>query len=121
MSSAVFDKSKRLLTSKDFTAVFEGARFRVSHRHFLLLARPTDAGHPRLGLVVGKKNARLATRRNRIKRVVRETFRHRIGCLDSLDIVFLVRKGFDNLPPAEQTRLLEQSWRKLAAKSGGGE
>ncbi len=98
--------------------MFENARFRVSTRHFLLLARPTDKGHPRLGLVVGKKNVRLATRRNRVKRVVRETFRLRTDCLDSLDIVFLVRKGFDNLQPVEQTRLMEQSWRDLARKVG---
>jgi ribonuclease P protein component len=66
--------------------------------------------------VVAKKNIRRSVDRNRVKRVVRETFRHSQSLLDSLDIVFLARQGMDRLTPREQTDLLENSWRRLSRK-----
>ena len=52
--------------------------------------------HPqaRLGIVVAKRNVRLAVARNRIKRLVRETFRHQQQRLNGLDIVVVVKKNF---------------------------
>jgi ribonuclease P protein component len=118
MAVASFGKGRRLLTSGDFTFVFDSATFKVSHQHYLLLARENTLGQARLGLVVAKKNIRLATRRNRTKRVARETFRHSCQLLNSLDVVFLPRKGFDTLQPAFQTQLLLEAWKRLAKKSG---
>ena len=43
----------------------------------------------RLGLAISKKNCRLATDRNRIKRVVRESFRHHQAALAGLDVVVI--------------------------------
>lgn len=115
---ATYSKTSRLLTSADYAYVFDSAGYKLSHRHYLILARHTASGQARLGLVVAKKNIRLATRRNRIKRVVRETFRKTRFRLDSLDIIFLARKGFDTLRPAMQTSLLEDAWVTLAKRSG---
>ncbi len=103
MPGETFEKGKRLLTSADYGFVFDRAELKVSDRHFLLLARKNDLGQARLGLVVGKKNVRLATRRNRIKRVARETFRKHQQLLDSLDIVFLARRGFDTPRTSDTT------------------
>lgn len=88
----------------------------MGHQYFLVLASRTRLGNPRLGLVIGKKNIRKAVCRNRVKRVVRETFRHSQNNLDSLDIIFLARKGFDTLLPAEQTSIMRDTWRRLAKK-----
>ena len=118
MSGQSFDKSRRLLTSADYSFVFDDATHKVAHQHYLLLARENSRGSARLGLVVAKKNIRLATRRNRVKRVVRDTFRLQQHHLDSLDIVFLTRKGFDTLPPASQTAMMLQAWRRLAKRAG---
>lgn len=118
MAGSGFERSRRLLNAGDYSYVFDSASFKVSHKHYLILARRNGYSHSRLGLVVSKKNARLATRRNRIKRVVRETFRNYQLELTCLDIVFLVRQGFDTLPPAQQTRLMEDAWKKLARYSG---
>lgn len=115
---AAFDKQKRLLTSADYGFVFDEACHKVSHQHYLLLARPNSLGWARLGLVVAKKNAKLATRRNRIKRVVRATFRSQQQLLDSLDIVFLARKGFDTLLPVQQSQLMTDAWLRLARRLG---
>lgn len=119
MGVEAFDKSQRLLVSADYSYVFDQASHKVSHRHYLVLAREKNQGPARLGLVVSKKNVRLAARRNRVKRVVRETFRRRTCSLDSLDIVFLARKGFDTLSPSDQSQLMAQAWERLAKRTGG--
>ncbi len=114
MPSEGFGRSKRLLTKAGFKAVFDNSPYRVSHRNLLLLARPNDFDKARLGLVVAKKNVRLAVKRNRIKRVVRETFRLNQETLKPLDIIFLARRGLDSLEPSAQNKLLLDSWRKLS-------
>lgn len=48
----------------------------------------------RLGIVVAKKNVRLAVARNKIKRVLRETFRQQQQLLNGLDVVVVVKKNF---------------------------
>lgn len=105
-----FPRSRRLLNGNEYQAVFAAARWRLSHRYYLLLAKPNAGPRARLGLVVARKNIRLATRRNRIKRVARETFRCHTGPLGSIDVLLLPRRGMDELPPARQTRLLREAW-----------
>lgn len=51
-----------------------------------------DLRHGRLGMVIGKKNVRLATRRNRVKRALREAFRQQFQNI-SLDVVVVARSG----------------------------
>jgi len=70
-----FDKSLRLLNAGDYQAVFDQSRLKVSTAELLFLANANGLDHPRLGLVVAKKNVRLAAQRNRLKRIVRESFR----------------------------------------------
>ncbi len=119
MQDLSFDRRKRLLNGTAFQHVFDHNKLRVSDPRFLLLAATTDLGYPRLGLVVSKKNCRKAVNRNRIKRVVRETFRRAQSELASVDVIFLARRGLDQLDPAEQSRLMRDSWRRLARKQAG--
>jgi ribonuclease P protein component len=116
MPTTGFDRGKRLLNAGDFKSVFDNPRFKLSHRHFLILAVPGTGPCARLGLVIAKKNIRLAVQRNRVKRVVRETFRQSQQQLDSLDIVFLARRGFETLPLTEQSGIMHATWQKLADK-----
>ena len=72
---AAFPRSARLLKPKQFQHVF--ARPRVcSDAYFKLLARDNDAGQARIGMAVSRRVDRHAVGRNRIKRIVRESFRH---------------------------------------------
>ena len=121
MPEVTFGRDKRLLTARSYQAVFGDTRYKVAHPHLLLLARPNQYSHARLGLVVAKKHIRQSVNRNRVKRVVRDTFRHAQSELKALDVVFLVRKGMDTLSSREQTELLDQSWRRLLRKLQAGQ
>ena len=94
-----FPKGCRLLSETEFTPVFSQPDFRVSSRFLLLLARASDLPQGRLGIVVGKKNVARSVQRNRIKRIIRESFRRRKSDFGTIDLVVLARKGlhsFDN-------------------------
>ncbi len=54
----------------------------------------------RLGIVVAKKNVRLAVARNRLKRIVRESFRQQQDSLQGLDVVVIIKKDFASRPDA---------------------
>lgn len=55
--------------------MFKGNQYRVQSKEFLFLALNNQLEFNRLGLVIGKKSLKLATDRNLIKRLIRETFR----------------------------------------------
>ena len=112
-----FSKSLRLLKPADFQPVFDDAPVRAAHPQILILSRFNQLPHPRLGLVIAKKNIRLAVERNRVKRIIRETFRHHQQSLSGLDAVVLARRGLDNLDNAELHRLLNQQWQRLIKRS----
>lgn len=59
-------------------------------------ARKNRMRDARLGLVVGKKGNRTAVRRNRIKRLVRDTFRQTSVNLGGYDIVIQVFAEMDD-------------------------
>lgn len=111
---AGFPKGKRLLNAKDYSRVFDKAEAKASHKHLLLLARQNNGPGHRLGLVIAKKNVRLAVQRNRIKRVTREFFRSLPQNDSPMDVVLLTRRGIDQLDNAELSTILQQQWQKLS-------
>ena len=64
-------------------------------------------------MIISKKNYRLAVQRNRIKRLIRESFRHDRDKMDGLDIVVLVRKGFQDVDNRTVTEQLTKLWKRL--------
>ena len=109
-----FPRSKRLLNASDYSRVFEQPDAKAPHRSLLLLARHNDADNHRLGLVIAKKNVRLAVGRNRIKRLAREFFRALPAADCTVDVVLLTRRGIDQLDNAEVSTILQQQWQKLS-------
>ena len=71
----------------------------------------------RLGLVVSKKNISKAVERNRVKRLIRESFRKNKSQVPNLDVVVLIRKGIDVLPNVIISSKLNSLWDDLYAKS----
>lgn len=108
-----FPRARRLLNASDYSRVFDQADAKASHKYLLLLARQNSGAEHRLGLVIAKKNVRLAVQRNRIKRIAREFFRALPPAAISLDVVLLTRRGIDQLDNAELSTILQQQWQKL--------
>lgn len=120
---AGFGKEKRLLNAQDYGRVFDSPDARASNKYMMLLSRRNSLEHHRLGLVVAKKNIRLAVNRNRIKRLAREFVRHLPPQEHNLDVVLLTRRGLGELDNAEVSTILQQLWQKLArhAKNSGND
>jgi ribonuclease P protein component len=113
-----FGKSLRLLCASDFKPVFDNAPVRASHQNFLILARFNQQTQPRLGLVIAKKHLRFAVQRNRMKRLIRESFRKQQQSFQGLDVIVLSRKGVDQLLADNSfSEQLEQQWLRIFKKA----
>lgn len=110
-----FPKRARLLTRREFDRVFAHPRRSVDDC-FTVLARANDLDGPRLGLAIARKHARRAVDRNRLKRLVRESFRHHRQDLGALDLVVLGRQGIGGRSNAEVVASLERHWTRLHAQ-----
>lgn len=110
-----FGKTSRLLKASEYKRVFDHAPFRASHENLLILSRENELDHARLGLVVAKKNVRLAVSRNRFKRIVRESFRKQH--LPPIDVIVLARRNADALSNSDLLSLLDQLWKRVAKKA----
>lgn len=113
MTDQSFGRKLRLLTASDYKAVFGKADFKVSSPQLLILAIKSGYETPRLGLVIAKKHIRQAVQRNRIKRLLRESFRAHQQLLIELDIVILARSGADGLDNKTFVILVEKLWQDL--------
>lgn len=81
---------------------------------FVVIAAPGRHASARLGLAISKKRARKAVARNRLKRLVRESFRRHAAALPALDIVVLARSGTADNDNARLAASLADHWRRLA-------
>lgn len=102
MSRYDFPKDNRLLNRKDFTRVYQNGRFWDTNAFgFYVLEKEEES--PRLGIVTPKQLGS-AVERNRVKRVVRETFRKNKTRFSHLDLIIKPKKRavyLDNLELSE--------------------
>jgi ribonuclease P protein component len=106
-----FRKDNRLLTAAAFGRVFQKAT-RSRDNLFTVLCRRNEVGTARLGLAISKKHCRRATARNRIKRIIRESFRLHQVKLSGLDIVVINRPAAASAENAQIFDSLEAHWRQ---------
>ncbi|MBI2384023.1 MAG: ribonuclease P protein component [Gammaproteobacteria bacterium] len=118
MVPARFPPRARLRSPVDFEAALKSGA-RLNERLFTAAVHPNACGHARLGLAISKKAAPKAVARNRIKRQVRESFRHRFAELPPLDIVIFARSGAAAAAKAEQRQVLERLWQRVAERHPG--
>ena len=77
-----------------------------------MLVKKTNYENSRLGLVIAKKNLPLAAQRNKLKRIVRETFRkNRFS--QSVDVVFLAQKEIVEYPFSDLNEMVAKAWSNL--------
>ncbi len=82
-------------------------------RQLLVIALSNNKPYARLGLAVSKRNVPLATHRNRLKRIVRESFRRHQKQLQGHDILVLVKKNISEITDQALVIALEKNWNKL--------
>ena len=68
-------------------------------------------------MVVGKKNIPKSVERNRIKRLIRESFRKARSQIPPLDVIVLIRKGLDGLPNLIISSKMDTLWKDLQKKT----
>ena len=112
-----FNRESRLLTPGHFQSVFKKP-IRFGSSHFTILITPSNLPDDscktnRLGLAIAKKRVKLAVQRNRIKRIIRESFRLNQYELPPIEMVVMVKSGIDQLDNKEINNQLSKIWRKI--------
>lgn len=74
----------------------------------------------RLGLAISKKHCKLAVGRNRLKRLVRESFRHHRAGLSGLDIVVLNQPAAMRASNKALFDSLQRHWQRCQTAATGG-
>ncbi|WP_455218134.1 ribonuclease P protein component [Kaarinaea lacus] len=112
-----FPRHIRLLGSRDYQLVFRDNSVRVSDNMWSLLARHNELGHARLGMAISKRVVKNAVQRNRMKRIVRESFRHHQHQLPGLDIVVMCRDGVNQANNRELFSSLDRHWKRVKERA----
>jgi ribonuclease P protein component len=114
MSNAGFPRDARLRRPGDFTALRTSSG-RSGGRCFHMRYRDNGLGYARLGLAISKRVSKRAVERNRIKRLLRESFRRVRHQLPAVDLMVMAREQAAGVPGAELLREIDGLWKKLLA------
>mgnify|MGYP006282958321 FL=1 len=106
-----FPEQRRLKTPPEFRRVFDGGR-KIVGRHFVMFSLSTEHPGPRLGLAVSRRVGNAVTR-NRLKRQIRESFRHHQHHLGNRDLVVIARGSASQAGSDSLQRDLARCWGKI--------
>jgi len=119
MATLGLPRHSRLLRPSDFAAL-RGNSQRIATGCFIAEHRRNEQSMARLGIAVSRRVDKRAVVRNRIRRVIRESFRlHRAG-LPAADILVIVRVQSAEVANAQLRADIETIWRRLAAPTENG-
>ena len=111
-------RESRLRRAGDFAAL-RHVSGRFGGRCFHLRYAPNALGHARLGLAISKRVSKRAVERNRIKRLVRESFRHVRLQLPAVDVMVMAREQAAGVDGPHLLIQLDELWKKLLAAHAG--
>jgi ribonuclease P protein component len=103
---------RRLRRKSEFEAVYARGR-RFGDSFFAVVTCANGVGGPRLGLAVAAKTAGNSVERNRIRRIVRESFRLHQHDIPSVDLVVSARARVRGTASRELRASLDALWNKL--------
>ncbi|MFW2438991.1 MAG: ribonuclease P protein component [Arenicellales bacterium] len=111
--SRAFKKSSRLLEKADY-----GHVFKVGHRHhgkhFMVIVCKNGLETGRVGIAVSRKVSPRSVVRNRIKRQIRESFRHKNNLLKGYDCVVVAKNAAAGIDRPTLRSSLDTHWRKIS-------
>lgn len=108
-----FSVRQKLRRPPEFEAVHAQGR-RSADGFFTVTARPNDQGVARLGLAVSVKAAGGAVGRNRVRRIVRESFRLHQHTMPPLDMVVAARSRVREASREQLRTSIAGLWNKVA-------
>ena len=109
-----FAANLRLRSKLQFDAVYAGGR-RVDDRFFALRIKANGLAHARVGLAVAVKTAGNAVKRNRIRPLIRESFRLAQHELPAVDIVVAAKFPAREAPATSLRASLATLWKRVAS------
>ncbi|HLK70739.1 MAG TPA: ribonuclease P protein component [Steroidobacteraceae bacterium] len=112
ISSLGLPPERRLRRAADFKRLYAQGR-RLNAEGFTAVIQPNSAGNARLGLSVAARLVRRAVQRNRVRRLIRESFRQHQQHLPAMDIVVGLRSSPRDVDNAQLRRSLEKLWQKI--------
>lgn len=118
MAPADLPRQARLRRSAEFAAL-KGSRGRLGVPCFQLRYAPNSSGVARLGLAISKQVSRRAVERNRLKRLVRESFRRVRHRLPAVDLVVMARAQAADMDGAQLLAQIDELWDKLLSAHTG--
>lgn len=110
-----FLKTAHLRRPAEFRAVYD-LRCKAGDGYLLIFARRNGLSETRCGLSVSKKQHGIAVKRNRVKRLLREAFRHSQPLLPTgLDLI-LIPRGRSGAGVEEYRQSMRHLVRRLSRK-----
>ena len=107
-----FPKYRRLVCSAEFQSVItHGCRSKDTL--FIVYAYDNGEQLGRLGVTVSRRVAARAVERNRIKRAIKESFRHQETILVGLDVVTIARGATQGIETKQLFVSLGEHWRRV--------
>ena len=108
-----FPPSHRLRSPNQFKRAYAQGK-RLANEHFTVSAVPNDLAGARLGMSIAARNLRRAVDRNRIRRLIRESFRMHHHHLPCVDLVIGARSSVAMTDNASLACALQRLWDKVA-------
>jgi ribonuclease P protein component len=112
-----FSRAQRLVHKPQFDAVYQKGR-KFGDAYFMVLAKSSGKPSAGLGLSVSSRSVGNAVNRNRIKRIIRDSFRLNCADLPPVDIVVNTRSGARNATNDELRNSLTQHWNNVVKRCG---
>ncbi|MEZ5497879.1 MAG: ribonuclease P protein component [Steroidobacteraceae bacterium] len=107
--------SRRLRLAREFTVV-HAKGLRIGDGFFTMAYTSNNLGAARIGLAISKRAiGKKSVDRNRIRRLIRESFRLNQHQLPAVDVVVSARHRAQGADRAQLRASLESLWKKLAA------
>jgi ribonuclease P protein component len=98
ISDGKFRKNEHILKSKEYRAVYKNG-LSVKQGPLVLCYLPNGLAHSRIGFSISSRNVKLASRRNRARRLFREVYRkNKPAIRKGLDLVVIAKRNLsDNM------------------------
>ena len=107
-----FSKQHHIRTATEFNRVFKQRNKPMRFNGFTIHYCANEHNCPRLGLAISRKAAGNAVRRNKLRRLIKESFRMHIPQLSAIDFVVIGRPDINNYSARELNATLAKAWSK---------